>query len=73
MRAIYVLRQSGWGNIEAATDCARQKGLTTFQQRLAAFQNGNVRSNLEGSFFDDFFGWWNPEAFDGEGNVVEQS
>jgi hypothetical protein len=25
--------------------------------RLAAFQDGEVKTNLEGSYPDDFFGW----------------
>jgi hypothetical protein len=56
--------------IHNASQLAYELGLNTFHQRLAAFQDNDVRSDLEKNYFDDFFGWSNPELFDQAGNVV---
>ena len=56
--------------IDANTRAA-ELGLRSFHQRLAAFQNGDVESSNEHNYFDDFFGWMNPENFDEFGNVIE--
>lgn len=42
--------------IQAANERAVELGLTTPNQRLAAFQNGKVCTD-EGQYPDDFFGW----------------
>jgi hypothetical protein len=54
--------------IPAAHQACQQDGLTTFHERLAAFQNLNVRTAATNDY-NDFFGWWNPAQFDEDGNV----
>lgn len=55
----------------AAKTAAADLGVNSFRERLAAFQNGDVESRIEGNDFDDFFGWMNPTDFDESGNVLE--
>jgi hypothetical protein len=52
---------------------AAELGITDFHERRAAFQNSDVESDEEGSFYDDFFGHSAPEAFDSAGNVIGPS
>ena len=52
-----------------ASDLAASLGLRTFHQRLAAFQNGDIATERK-NYFDDFFGWSNPDWFDHTGNVI---
>jgi hypothetical protein len=40
---------------------ASAAGLTTPRQRLLAFQNDEVVTSGEGNYYDDFFGYMNPE------------
>lgn len=56
--------------IRKASQLAQELGLNTFHQRLAAFQNSEVQSDIERNDYDEFFGWSNPEQFDEEGNVI---
>ena len=56
--------------IANANSMAVDLGITDFHERLAAFQNSNVNSEEEGSFYDDFFGHSAPERFDSAGNVI---
>jgi hypothetical protein len=56
--------------IRVASERAQSEGLSTFHERLAAFQNGSVRSTKARNYFDDFFGWSNPANFDQDGNVI---
>jgi hypothetical protein len=53
--------------LPVATQAARQDSLDTFMKRLNAFQNHNVRTQNQ-NYYDDFFGWWNPDYFDESGN-----
>jgi hypothetical protein len=53
--------------LPAARKAAEQDELKTFHQRLAAFQNLEVCTEAT-TCYNDFFGWWNPEHFDEEGN-----
>jgi hypothetical protein len=46
-------------------------GLDTFHKRLAAFQNGEVRTE-QTNFYDDFFEWSNLELFDESGDVIRR-
>lgn len=55
--------------VRDATALASRLGISTFHARLAAFQNGDVRSGA-GNYFDDYFGWMNPASFDEHGNVA---
>jgi hypothetical protein len=55
--------------IAAANARAAELGLTSFHDRLAAFQDGEVEST-DGNFFDDFFGWADPDQYDDKGNVT---
>ncbi|GAA4441697.1 hypothetical protein [Bremerella cremea] len=57
--------------ITQANSQAAGLGMTDFHERLAAFQNSDVESDNEGSFYDDFFGHSAPDAFDSAGNVIE--
>jgi hypothetical protein len=59
--------------IEAAGALAPAAGLDTFHKRLAAFQNAAVRTAEQKNYFDDFFGWSNPQLFDEAGNVRPRS
>ena len=58
--------------VDRASAKASELGLSGFHDRLAAFQNSDVESDGEGSFYDDFFGYAAPEAFDALGNVIVQ-
>jgi hypothetical protein len=53
--------------VEAARKAAASEGLTTFHQRLAAFQNSAVRTE-DGSDYNDFFGYVDGAWFDASGN-----
>ena len=55
--------------VDGSLDLAPLLGLDTFHKRLAAFQNGEVRT-VGRNYYDDFFGWTNPNAFDEAGNVI---
>ncbi len=55
--------------IASARALAPEMGLSTFRERLEAFQYESVCSDLEGNYHDDFFGWMDPEAFDAEGSL----
>lgn len=66
------VREALSGYVEGACAKATEQGLIGFHERLAAFQNPDVESDGEGSFFDDFFGYVSPEAFDASGNVIGQ-
>jgi hypothetical protein len=57
--------------IQAAKAKAAELRLTAFRNRLDAFQNEDVASE-EGNYFDDFFGWSNPDSFDADGNVTDR-
>jgi hypothetical protein len=54
--------------LPAANQCAQQCGLTTFHQRLAAFQNGAVRTARTYDT-EDYFGWLEPSSYDETGQV----
>ncbi|MGD9128641.1 MAG: hypothetical protein PVH19_14790 [Planctomycetia bacterium] len=51
---------------------AIELGVDDFHKRLTAFQNSNVKSDGEGNFYDDFFGYSAPNTFDPLGNVIGQ-
>jgi hypothetical protein len=53
--------------VEAARKAAEAEGLTTFHQRLAAFQNDVVRTE-DGSDYNDFFGVTDGSWYDVSGN-----
>jgi hypothetical protein len=55
----------------AAREMAPKSGIDSFHGRLAAFQNEEIKGNKEQNYYDDFFGWSNPENFDADGNVVD--
>jgi hypothetical protein len=57
--------------IDRALTLAPKVGLDTFHKRLAAFQDLEVRTE-QANYYDDFFGWSNPEQFDCEGNVIRR-
>jgi hypothetical protein len=52
--------------VAAALVLSRSLRLTTFQQRLAAFQDNSV-STEDGTTSDDFFGYQNPARYDRNG------
>jgi hypothetical protein len=52
--------------VEAARKAAESEGLTTFHQRLAAFQNNAVRTE-DGSDYNDFFGYVDGAWYDASG------
>ena len=53
--------------IDKASWLAPTVGASTFHERLNAFQDGAVKSDVEGTYFDDFFGFSKPDAFDEAG------
>jgi hypothetical protein len=53
--------------VTAARAAAEQEGIGTFHGRLAAFQNGAVRT-ADGSDYNDFFGVMDGSWFDAAGN-----
>ena len=55
--------------IGRANQLAATLGITAFHERLAAFQNGAIKSDREGAYFDDFFGYSSPDAFIESGEV----
>lgn len=55
----------------AAPALANELGLNAFYDRLAAFQDENTTSDVEQNYYDDFFGWMNPDNFLATGEVVE--
>lgn len=57
--------------IDGASALAPALGLDTFHKRLAAFQNGEVRT-AGANYYDDFFGWSAPQLFDEAGNVIRR-
>lgn len=57
--------------ILAANAKASEIGLSSFHDRLASFQNPDVKSESTSAYYDDFFGYSRPEAFDSLGNVFE--
>lgn len=54
--------------LPALTTAAEGAKLSTFHQRLAAFQNGNVRTARTNDT-DEFFGWTEPDQYDEFGRV----
>lgn len=56
--------------ISSARVLAPEMGLSTFHERLEAFQYESVCSDLEGNYPDDFFGWMDPDAFDVDGRPL---
>ncbi|WP_406694402.1 hypothetical protein V5E97_25330 [Singulisphaera sp. Ch08] len=54
--------------IEGARPLATTLGIDSFHERLAAFQNLDVRTEQKNDY-DDFFGWMNPDLFDQAGNL----
>lgn len=56
--------------INSAKHLAPTVGVTTFHERLDAFQNGAIKSDGDGVYCDDFFGYSSPEAFDDSGEVI---
>ncbi len=62
--------QSALGDyIRSAVLFAKTLNPNTFHSRLAAFQNGEICTEQK-NYFDDFFGWSDPNLFDEDGNVV---
>ncbi len=59
--------------IEKAKKLAPTVGVTTFHERLDAFQNGTIKSDVEGTYFDVFFGYSKPDAFDDAGALRHTS
>lgn len=54
--------------LPAANEAAEVDALDTFQKRLTAFQNLDVRTKKKNDY-SDFFGWANPKDFDEAGNI----
>lgn len=64
-----LVREALANYIDAARDRGMGSGLRSFHDRLASFQDGKVCSN-SGSYYDDFFGYSAPEAFNEAGEVI---
>jgi hypothetical protein len=65
------VRTAIYDYITAANSAAAALGLKSFHQRLSAFQNENVRSDIEGVYYDDVFGYCRPESFNELGESAE--
>ncbi|MBM83650.1 MAG: hypothetical protein CMJ78_24085 [Planctomycetaceae bacterium] len=63
------VREAITNYITVANAIAAEMQITTFHDRLAAFQNGLVRVN-QGRDYEDFFGHTPPEWYDTDGNVM---
>jgi hypothetical protein len=57
--------------LPAANESAAVSAFTSFHQRLSAFQDGAVQSG-GGSYYDDYFGWANPENYDASGAAISK-
>jgi hypothetical protein len=65
------LRRALTEYIERSNKLADEIGLTSFHDRLAAFQNGSVRTNpLIDVGYEELFGHTPPEWYDDAGNVL---
>lgn len=56
--------------IDAAKAKAAELGLDTFHDRLEAYQLEDVKSDVDGSYYDDFFGYAHPDEYDDDGNYI---
>jgi hypothetical protein len=57
--------------VPAANAAAERAGLVTFHQRLAAFQNGKVRTARTNDT-EGYFGWAPPEQYDESGRLIQR-
>ncbi|WP_422931910.1 hypothetical protein [Singulisphaera sp. PoT] len=65
------LRQSLTSYIEGANKLSAQIGLSSFHERLAAFQNPAVRTNQDIAIdYEEIFGHTPPEWYDEAGNIL---
>jgi hypothetical protein len=55
--------------LKSARTLVVEEGLTTFHERLAAIQNGDVRTG-GGNDYDEFLGTSNPDFFNVNGEVI---
>jgi hypothetical protein len=58
--------------IDVANRRTASDGLTSCHRRLNAFQNDTIRSDVHGKYYDDFFGYASPEAFDDCGSMSDE-
>ena len=56
--------------VNLANAKASDVGMSGFHDRLAAFQNPEIESDIERNYYDDFFGYAAPKAFDASGRVI---
>jgi hypothetical protein len=56
--------------IDEANRRAAALGILKFKERLSAFQNGAIKSDRFGCYFDNFFGYMPPDDYDEAGRVV---
>ena len=57
--------------IDGANARATGLRLNSFHERLSAFQDGGVKSD-RGDYFDDLFGYSSPDAFDANGEMIDE-
>jgi hypothetical protein len=55
---------------KTTNDEAASQGITKFHDRLAVFQNGEVKTEGSGGDYEEFFGHTPPEFYDENGVVV---
>jgi hypothetical protein len=58
--------------LAAARAVASAEGLSTFHQRLAAFQNLEVRVGSKRACYNHFFSYTDPKWYDAAGNVIKR-
>src|SRR5262249_32003166 len=56
--------------LQSAREAAQLEGISTFHQRLAAFQNRGVRIGPKKVCYNHFFGYTDPKCYDAAGNVI---
>ncbi|WP_417737757.1 hypothetical protein [Rosistilla oblonga] len=57
--------------IEACNREAAKRRLMRFHDRLVEFQNSEVRSDVEGNDYDDYFGHAKADWFDHDGQMMD--
>lgn len=58
--------------LPAASAAALAEGLSTFHERLEAFQNLDVTVGPQQVCYNDFFGWADPKRYDESGGVIRR-
>jgi len=69
--ANYAVKEAIAEYVSTAMSLAAALGLSSFQQRLAAFQNPSIATR-DGTTYDEFFGYQVPRLYDADGKWLGQ-